>query len=156
MKPLLYSFLLLGLIFLCSLVQVGPKINSERNQRVFIVVTFKDKINPKIEEKYSQKDLQHIFKKSNEKLKKSNQIILVTKAKYINKIKYNLNVSSVSENVSEKTVKEEQNYKDYSPMMSDYSVPLGWTFAFHVTSFLMIINTLAIMGILIKRKIKKP
>jgi hypothetical protein len=155
MKPLLYSLLLLGIITLCSLAQVGPKINGERNQRVFIVVTFKDKINPKIEEKYSQKDLQHIFKESNEKLKSSNQVILVTKAKYVNKIKNNRNVSFVSKDVFEKTVKKEQDYKNYSPLMSDYSISPIWFLIFYVSSFLTITNVLIIVGLVIKRKIKK-
>jgi len=69
----------------------------------------------------------------------------VTKAKYINKIKYNLNVSSIFENVSEKTVKEERNYKNYSPLMSDYSVSPIWSLIFHVSSFLTLINALIII-----------
>jgi len=69
----------------------------------------------------------------------------VTKAKYINKIKYNLNVSSIFENVSEKTVKEERNYKNYSPLMSDYSVSPIWSLIFHVSSFLTLINVLIII-----------
>ena len=69
----------------------------------------------------------------------------MTKAKYINKIKYNLNVSSIFENVSEKTVKEERNYKNYSPLMSDYSVSPIWSLIFHVSSFLTLINALIII-----------
>jgi len=95
MKKNIYFFILVILLIfsIFSYLKILPKKIEEENTINYIVVELDKNDFKYLYENYTVKKEQKRFTKTNEKLNKKNQFFLVTKAKFIDDIKKNKNIS---------------------------------------------------------------
>jgi len=148
--------IVLLLLNIYVMTQAVPRIIKENNTTKLVVVNFKNDSNKKIEEKYGEEKYQKLFIKTNEKLKKSKKVFLVTRQKDIKKIEKDEFISSVDNSKADSYVlDEEAKNLGTLPMVTDGNDYDVWDFLFPKLTVLNLLNLFILLIVFIKRKTKK-
>jgi len=132
--------------------QTLSEIIHKRDRPEFILITFKKIIDENFESKFGEEKYQKLFTDSNQKLKEKKQLLLYTKEKYMNDIKRNNNVLSISNNTKNSILKKEENNFYHLPLLIEDDNNIFWSSLFPFVFFFTLINWVVFIYISIKKK----